>query len=571
MFINARSFAGLGLLAMLGTLSLTPLAHSQPRPSSPPPRSEYQKTALLKEGNVARGATLFMDEGRLGCTRCHSYDGKASKAAPDLVAVGDKFGRREIIDAILTPSASIAEGYHTTTIETKSGDDVSGIVKDTTDAYIELIGVDSHRIRVNTADILSRRTSDISMMPEDLQAGLSLAEFTDLIEYLVSRKLPASAEMTAHGMPAKIAELAHPIGLRPFLAESNRFAHPLWFGSIPGIPGAFLVVEHETGNIWRLDKQVGGETKSVFAKLGAFGKGTHGLLGMVFHPRFAENRKYYAEEHTVENGKFSTTIWEREATPDSRQDSGHPPRRILRVDGATNGDHGGELVFGPDGYLYIGMGDTGPGEDPQGHGQNLGLLLGKILRIDVDHPGTDRPYEVPSDNPFVNQSGARPEIWATGLREPWRISFDPLTKELWTGDVGQDRYEEIDIVHRGENFGWNVYEGFERFSNRYRKEDADYTPPILAYNRQYGICVTGGFVYRGDPKSPFYGVYIFGDYQSKRVFGLTQENRVMKKVRQLVTAPEAFASFATDDHGTIYLVGYEGMIYTLDFDGAQFD
>jgi glucose/arabinose dehydrogenase len=189
----------------------------------------------------------------------------------------------------------------------------------------------------------------------------------------------------------------------------------------------------------------------------------------------------------------------------------------------------------------------------------------------MDHPGADSPYAVPTDNPFVNQPGARPEIWATGLREPWRLSFDPVTKELWTGDVGQDRYEEVDIVRRGENYGWNVYEGFERFSNRYRKEDAAYTMPVFAYNRQYGICVTGGFVYRGDPKSPFYGVYIFGDYQSKRVFGLTQENRVLKKVRQLVTAPEGFASFATDARGTIYLVGYEGMIYTLDFTGAEFE
>jgi glucose/arabinose dehydrogenase len=264
-------------------------------------------------------------------------------------------------------------------------------------------------------------------------------------------------------------------------------------------------------------------------------------------------------------------IWEREAAPDYRTDSGKPGRLILKVQGATNANHGGELVFGPDGFLYIGMGDSGPGEDPQGHGQDLGQLLGKILRLDMDHPGADSPYAVPTDNPFVNQPGARPEIWATGLREPWRLSFDPVTKELWTGDVGQDRYEEVDIVRRGENYGWNVYEGFERFSNRYRKEDAAYTMPVFAYNRQYGICVTGGFVYRGDPKSPFYGVYIFGDYQSKRVFGLTQENRVLKKVRQLVTAPEGFASFATDARGTIYLVGYEGMIYTLDFTGAEFE
>src|SRR5262249_2664240 len=157
------------------------------------------------------------------------------------------------------------------------------------------------------------------------------------------------------------------------------------------------------------------------------------------------------------------------------------------------------------------------------HGQNTTLLLGKMLRIDVNHQDPGLPYAIPPDNPFRDLAGIRPEIWALGFREPWRFSFDDLTHQLWVGDVGQDRYEDVDVVRGGENYGWNVYEGFEPFSNRYRKNGAVYTPPVFAYGRKFGVSVTGGFVYRGNAKSSFYGVYIFGDYQSQRLWGLTQE------------------------------------------------
>ena len=174
-------------------------------------------------------------------------------------------------------------------------------------------------------------------------------------------------------------------------------------------------------------------------------------------------------------------------------------------------------------------------------------------------------------NPFVGVSGARGEIWAYGLREPWRFSFDPVMSDLWVGDVGQDRYEEIDIVRRGENCGWNVYEGFEPFSNRYRREGESYLPPVFAYGRKYGPSVTGGYVYRGNPRSTFDGVYIFGDYESRRIFGLTQANRALKTIRQIGTAPQRIVSFGRDANGELYLVGYEGMIYQIRFGEAVFD
>ena len=160
---------------------------------------------------------------------------------------------------------------------------------------------------------------------------------------------------------------------------------------------------------------------------------------------------------------------------------------------------------------------------------------------------------------------------AVGLREPWRFSFDSLTGDLWVGDVGQDRYEEVDIVRRGENYGWNVYEGFEPFSNRYRKSGVTYAPPVFSYGRKFGVSVTGGFVYRAEPNSSFYGVYVFGDFQSQRIWGLKQTNGKLQQIRQLTIAPQRVVSFGRDSTGQLYVVGYEGTIYRIHFEDSTFE
>jgi glucose/arabinose dehydrogenase len=372
-------------------------------------------------------------------------------------------------------------------------------------------------------------------------------------------------------MPRVIPTLARPVELQPFVSEDLAFAHPVWMGPVTGQPDAFLVVEHESGRVWRLDKRPGGDVKTLFVDLGTFQKGTRGLLGMVLHPQFQTNHRYYFVKHVVDHGQFSTVVAEREASPDLQSDSGRESRLILKWDEATGVHYGGGLAFGPDGYLYIGTGDSGPQEDPQGHAQNPMLLLGKMLRIDVDHRGSATPYSIPQDNPFVGRSGFRPEIWAWGFREPWRFSFDAVTGELWVGDVGQDRYEEVDIVQRGENYGWNIYEGLEPFSNRFRRVGEVYVPPVFAYGRKFGVSVTGGYVCRAPAPSSFEGVYVFGDYESRRIFGLTQEKRVLKNIRQIGTARERIVSFGRDLHGNLYVVGYEGMIYRMVFDRAVFE
>jgi glucose/arabinose dehydrogenase len=163
----------------------------------------------------------------------------------------------------------------------------------------------------------------------------------------------------------------------------------------------------------------------------------------------------------------------------------------------------------------------------------------------------------------------RPEIWAAGLREPWRYSFDPVTGELWVGDVGQDLYEEVDVVTKGENYGWNVIEGFAPFSNQYRRQGERFSPPVFAYGRKYGVSVTGGYVYRGDRSSELYGAYIFGDFQSRRIFALTREGTELKTARQIGLAPQRIVSFSRGPAGELYLVGYEGTIYRMELERAS--
>jgi putative heme-binding domain-containing protein len=576
--------AGFSSVVLRAQNGLTGRGESVPAGSSSTSIREYREFALTHDGDASRGKELFFSEQRVACSKCHTVDGSSGKAGPDLFAVGDKYPRRDLAVAVLEPSAAIAVGYGTTIVETKAGEEYQGILKQSKAASVELMGPDGRVVRIDKGDIQEQRGSTLSLMPEGLQAGLSRQEFTDLIEYLVTLKQPESGLTSNRGMPLDLPELEKPIAVRPFFSEELRFPHSfvnkpgdiraglVWFGQIPGLRHFFLVV-HQSGKIWLLDKGSTRDQKTLFADLAGeifSERGPNGLLGMAFHPRFRENRKYYLKHQVLEGGAIVTTVVERRVAPDFRTDSGEPSRRLWQVASVTQDHSGGCIGFGPDGYLYIAMGDTGPQQDPQGHGQDMTTHLGKILRIDVDHADRGLAYAIPADNPFRNRADARPEIWACGFREPWRFSFDPLTGDLWVGDVGQDRVEEVAIVRRGENHGWNVYEGFEPFSNRYRREGEAYVPPVFAYRRKYGNSITGGFVYRGDKRSSFYGVYVCGDYTSHRIFGLRQQDRLLEVVRQIGTSPQGIASFADDEEGNLYVVGYEGMIYKLDFDGATF-
>jgi glucose/arabinose dehydrogenase len=358
----------------------------------------------------------------------------------------------------------------------------------------------------------------------------------------------------------------------PLHDDTMRFDHPVWVIAIPGSKGAFLIVEQKTRKLWRFEENR--PEKDLFADFsneattGEF----EGVVCVAFHPRFLENRKYYVNYHVRNQGSFfSPVIIERQATRDLRRDAGVPSRRLLQIHQDTDLHWGGMLAFGPDGYLYIGTGDAGPQGDPEGHGQDLSQLAGAILRIDVDRPQDGKPYAIPESNPYRNsRAPVRAEIWAWGLRNPWRFSFDSVVGDLWVGDVGQNLFEEVSIVRAGENHGWNVYEGFVPFSDRYRRKSERYTPPVMSYRRKYGGSVTGGYVYRGKRNASYYGAYIFGDFASKRIWALTQAGRRLTEVRQIGESPQRIVSFGVDPDGELLLVGYEGTISRLVLDDSNF-
>ncbi len=281
-----------------------------------------------------------------------------------------------------------------------------------------------------------------------------------------------------------------------------------------------------------------------------------GLLGLAFHPRFRENGFFYVDYTDV---RGNTVVARYHAEPNDASADPQSEHVILRVEQPYPNHNGGQLAFGPDGKLYIGLGDGGSEGDPQGNGQRLDTLLAKILRIDVDAAD---PYAIPADNPFAH-GGGRAEIWAYGLRNPWRFSFDRLTGDLYVADVGQDAWEEIDFQaagdHGGEDYGWSLREGFHPYSS---DKTAGLTDPVAEYGHDQGCAVIGGSVIRAASLPAWQGTYLFGDFCSGRVWGLTHTGGAWQ-TRVLFDTPYRITSFGEDQAGEIYLTDYAGNLVHL--------
>ncbi len=290
-----------------------------------------------------------------------------------------------------------------------------------------------------------------------------------------------------------------------------------------------------------------------------------GLLGLAFHPDFAENGFFFVD--------YTASDPERTVVARYSIDPGDPSRAdpasetvILEVAQPFNNHNGGQIAFGPDGYLYVALGDGGSGGDPQGNGQNRATLLGSILRIDVDAPDAGRAYGIPPDNPFVGALcgplGCREEIFAYGFRNPWRFSFDPETGRLWAGDVGQGDWEEIDLVEKGRNYGWNVMEGNHCFNPSTGCDPSGLTPPVWEYGHDVGAAVTGGYVYRGASAPDLFGKYVYADFGSGRIWALTYDGAKASN-EELFDTTLAIASFGVDERGELYLCAFDGRIYRI--------
>lgn len=305
-----------------------------------------------------------------------------------------------------------------------------------------------------------------------------------------------------------------------------------------------------------------------------------GLLGLAFSPEYARTHHFYVD-YTDAAGATVISRFSASADPDRADPASEEV--LLRIEQPYANHNGGCVQFGPDRVLWIGMGDGGSGGDPHGNGQNLDVLLGKMLRIDVGEsgqPANGEPYGIPADNPFANPvdeaTAGQPEIWASGLRNPWRFSFDAHTGDLWIGDVGQNAWEEIDLVPPGSggvprgglDFGWNVFEATHPYpADRPAPTDASrFTMPVIEYDHSAGESVTGGVVVR-DPETPALdGVYLYGDYVSGRIWGAVRdpESTAVGNTglanRELLKTSHQVVSFGTGDRGEVYLVDFAGSV-----------
>ena len=352
------------------------------------------------------------------------------------------------------------------------------------------------------------------------------------------------------------------------------FERPVWAGVPKGIDGKLWVME-QAGQVWIVDQKNGERETEPFLDIrqDVCRKGNEeGLLGLAFAPDFATSGRYYVNF----TDKEKQTRIVRFTSKDRKTTNPSTGEILMKYPSEFENHNGGWLGFGPDNMLYIGNGDGGAGNDPNKHGQALDTLLGKILRIDVS-PETG--YKTPPDNPFVNDKNAKPEIWAYGVRNPWRCSFDRATGDFWIGDVGQNHWEEIDYMPKGKgagaNFGWRLREGDIETP---KKEVGGPSPrgaidPVYVYKHgggeKEGVSVTGGYVYRG-PLKELQGRYIFADYQNPRIWSFvmkggraTDFKDHTKELQPNDGRINLIASFAEDQDGGLFIVDHTGPIYRI--------
>jgi glucose/arabinose dehydrogenase len=394
------------------------------------------------------------------------------------------------------------------------------------------------------------------------------------------------------------------VKLRPVFPALMNMDHLVWMSEAPDGSGRFFIVE-QAGRIVIAGKGTDGSKTNEFLNITDREPSTayeEGLLSIAFHPDFKSNGLCYIyynqqnsnynqpEPNNIQHSFFPrrSVISELKVSSDDTNRADLKSERILlEVPQPFSNHKGGQLTFGPDGYLYLGLGDGGLGGDPFNNGQNSAVLLGKMLRIDVNTRATFQrgkemvtlPYGIPSDNPFVgepdlNGLGTRHEIYAWGLRNPWRYSFDRQTGQLWAGDVGQDLWEEVDIIVKGGNYGWNVREGFHHYKPG--PPGAQYIDPVIEYphypallkeskfpRHAIGACIIGGYVYRGGKYPALQGVYLYADYALGTIFGLRYNEGKVTDYATLLEQPKNITSFAEDADGELYVLTYDGHIYSI--------
>ena len=364
-----------------------------------------------------------------------------------------------------------------------------------------------------------------------------------------------AANLTCGGGSSKNTTAPPPSQLTASLTSlATDFLQPVGLAAANDGTGRLFVVE-QRGTVRAIQNGLPAATTFLDIQSKVDFGGEKGLLGFAFHPQFAQNRRFFLNYTRVLNGQLQSVIAEYLASSTNPDLAIPSSERILLVlDQPFVNHNGGQLAFGPDGFLYIGFGDGGSEGDPFGNGQSVQTLLGKILRVDVDTTSPNKEYGIPADNPFAN-GGGLPEIWAWGLRNPWRFSFDAGGR-LFCADVGQDSFEEVDIIIRGGNYGWNIMEGLHCFNPSTGCDQSGLLLPIAEYNHSEGTAVIGGFVYGGSAIAQLKGLYIFGDLSSGSIWTLREATPGVWSRSLLLSSGKMISSFGQDQAGEIYVLDY---------------
>jgi len=343
------------------------------------------------------------------------------------------------------------------------------------------------------------------------------------------------------------------------------FSNPLFLTHAGDGTNRLFVVE-QAGRIRVFANQSSTNTVKTFLDITARVRdgGERGLLGLAFHPDYETNGFLYVYYSTAGGSGDHRSIVARYSVSAGDPDAADATSEtvLLAFDEPYSNHNGGMIAFGPDGKLYIATGDGGSGGDPQNNAQNRTNLLGKILRLNADG-------SVPADNPFVGEGGGvRGEIWAYGLRNPWRFSFDRDTGDLWCCDVGQNSIEEVDRIVKGGNYGWRLFEGNASYNNPGGTTPPDYVPPLATYDHSFGQSITGGYVYRGTGAPSLRGTYLYGDYASGRIWGLVHDGQQVISNVELLDTSITIPSFGEDEAGEVYICSFNGRIYRFEETGA---
>lgn len=359
-------------------------------------------------------------------------------------------------------------------------------------------------------------------------------------------------------------------GLDAVRAHIDVALAPVWRGldqptDLQFVPGRDTAVALEKPGVARWKDFATGATGTLLT-LEVTEDSEEGLLGLAFHPRFADNGRFFTNAVVRRDGRdySQITAWQADS-----KTLANPQIEavVLEVEQPYQNHNAGQLAFGPDGFLYVGLGDGGWMNDPHGNGQNPATLLGAMLRIDVDRVEGARGYAIPADNPFIGRKGFRPEIWAYGLRNPWRYAFAPDGR-LIVADVGQDRYEELDVVVRGGNYGWNVREARHCLEENAKCPAEGFIDPFYEYPRDDGRSITGGYVYAGEAIPALRGKFVFGDFVSGAMWAVdlppADAPSRLQTAAALGKRPILISTFGRDHTGELYVADFSaGIVYKL--------